>query len=183
MKARVCEACQEFCKHDGDCKAVIFNKLFGQCSLIYGDGPFREIELPPQFECFGISSAHKCECKDKKHEHKGIDLGYPAKGAAGAAWMMALEQTRWPWQFEYQHGPGIKNWLFLIWVKNTYIKSGNHPIVLTCETKGPRNLLSFEWREAKSWCRSRVYVWTSFFRGLKKQTHLFLKTCIFLLSV
>jgi len=86
MKARVCEACQEFCKHDGDCKAVIFNKLFGQCSLIYGDGPFREIELPPQFECFGISSAHKCECKDKTHDHKGIDtVGYPAKGAAGAA--------------------------------------------------------------------------------------------------
>jgi len=64
--AKSCEACQAFCEQDGDCKSVIFNKLFGQCSLIYGDGPFRTISLPPQFACFGISSAIKI-CKETQN--------------------------------------------------------------------------------------------------------------------
>ena len=50
--------CQSICLADNDCKAMIYNKLLGQCSLNIGEGPYREIPLGNQSQ-FGISSCIK----------------------------------------------------------------------------------------------------------------------------
>jgi len=60
IEATSSNECQEKCQEDQKCKVLIFNGLFGQCSLFYGVGPYRELPLPSTFDCLGISSAYRC---------------------------------------------------------------------------------------------------------------------------
>ena len=59
LKASSCEACQSACTADDSCKTMVFNQLLGECSLNYGDGPYRTTQLDTKYHCMGISSAHK----------------------------------------------------------------------------------------------------------------------------
>merc|ERR1711973_82398 len=55
-----CQQCSLHCKADTQCKSVIFNRAFRECSFNYGNnGPLTAISLPPQFSSFGIASAYK----------------------------------------------------------------------------------------------------------------------------
>ena len=58
FKTNSADDCQSICLADNDCKAMIYNKLLGQCSLNVGEGPYREIPLGNQSQ-FGISSCIK----------------------------------------------------------------------------------------------------------------------------
>merc|ERR1712217_319378 len=60
MKTESSQSCLEMCKLDQNCEVMIFNQLFGQCSFFYGDGQYRVLPLPPNFDCLGISSAYSC---------------------------------------------------------------------------------------------------------------------------
>ena len=62
VKTKTATDCQSICLADEDCKAMIFNGLLGQCSLNYGEGPYREIPLGNQSK-FGISSCIKNNTK------------------------------------------------------------------------------------------------------------------------
>ena len=62
VKTKTATDCQSICLADEDCKAMIFNGLLGQCSLNYGEGPYREIPLGSQSQ-FGISSCLKTNTK------------------------------------------------------------------------------------------------------------------------
>jgi len=55
-----CVQCLNLCITSPGCKTVIYNQLFGECSLNYGTGSLISIALPPIFDCFGISSAINC---------------------------------------------------------------------------------------------------------------------------
>jgi len=57
LTVNTAEECRIVCLADDDCNAMIFNALLNQCSLNYGEGPFREIPLGPND--FGISSCQK----------------------------------------------------------------------------------------------------------------------------
>ena len=58
FKTKTAADCQLICLADNECKAMIYNKLLGQCSLNFGKGPYREIPLGNQSK-FGISSCIK----------------------------------------------------------------------------------------------------------------------------
>ena len=58
FKTKTAIDCQSICIADNECQAMIFNKLLGQCSLNFGEGPYREIPLGNQNQ-FGISSCTK----------------------------------------------------------------------------------------------------------------------------
>ena len=58
FKTNTAADCQTICLADNECKAMIYNKLLGQCSLNLGEGPYREIPLGNQSQ-FGISSCIK----------------------------------------------------------------------------------------------------------------------------
>jgi len=59
LKASTCAACQSACSADDNCKTMIFNELLSECSLNYGDGPYRASQVDSKYQCFGISSAYK----------------------------------------------------------------------------------------------------------------------------
>ena len=54
-----CGQCTTLCQMDPQCKSVIFNGGFQQCSFNYGTGPVQAISLPPVFNFFGIRSSLK----------------------------------------------------------------------------------------------------------------------------
>ena len=59
-RTHTCQQCSKQCKADPQCKSVIFNKAFEECSFNYGNiGPLTAILLPSQFSFFGIASAYK----------------------------------------------------------------------------------------------------------------------------
>ena len=64
LKTKTAEDCQMVCLADEDCKAMIYNQLLGQCSLNFGEGPYREIPLGNQSQ-FGISSCLKANKGNK----------------------------------------------------------------------------------------------------------------------
>lgn len=59
LKASTCEACHSACSADDSCKTMVFNALLGECSLNYGDGPYRTSQVDTEYQCLGISSAYK----------------------------------------------------------------------------------------------------------------------------
>jgi len=54
-----CEQCWNLCRKSSQCKSVIFNKAFGECSFNYGGNSLTAIPLPPAFNFLGIASAFK----------------------------------------------------------------------------------------------------------------------------
>ena len=60
FKTTTAADCQTICLADNDCKAMIYNKLLQQCSLNFGEGPYREISLGNESK-FEISSCIKQE--------------------------------------------------------------------------------------------------------------------------
>jgi len=60
VTAYSCQQCSNLCKADSQCKSMIYNNLYKQCSFNYGTGTLRTIALPSIFNCFGISSAKNC---------------------------------------------------------------------------------------------------------------------------
>ena len=54
-----CGQCTTLCQMDPQCKSVIFNGGFKQCSFNYGTEPVQTIALPPVFNFFGIRSSLK----------------------------------------------------------------------------------------------------------------------------
>ena len=65
LKTKTAKDCQMVCLADEDCKAMIYNQLLGQCSLNFGEGPYREISLTPGTSQFGISSCLKVNKSNK----------------------------------------------------------------------------------------------------------------------
>ena len=58
-RTHTCRQCSNQCKDDPQCKSVIFNRAFKECSFNYGTGPLTAKPLPSQFSFFGIASAYK----------------------------------------------------------------------------------------------------------------------------
>merc|ERR1719357_1407832 len=58
-KTHSCEQCRNLCKNNSQCKSVIFNRAFEECSFNYGDNSLTAIPLPPIFNFLGIASAFK----------------------------------------------------------------------------------------------------------------------------
>ena len=56
-KTPCCEECINLCKNDPQCKSVIFNRAFEECSFNYGDKLLTAIPLPPIYNFLGIESA------------------------------------------------------------------------------------------------------------------------------
>jgi len=56
-KTHSCEQCRNLCKNNSQCKSVIFNRAFEECSFNYGDNSLTAIPLPPIYNFLGIASA------------------------------------------------------------------------------------------------------------------------------
>jgi len=58
-KTHSCKQCRNLCKNNSQCKSVIFNRAFEECSFNYGDDSLTAIPLPPIYNFLEIASAFK----------------------------------------------------------------------------------------------------------------------------